>query len=72
MNTQTIERKEVLKLIEELPDSSMASLGEYIAFLRYRDCTPNAETIAAIEEARAGHTEELSLDQLRAELDAIR
>ena len=32
---------------------------------------PNAETMAAIEEAKAGLTEELTLDALRAELDAI-
>lgn len=32
---------------------------------------PNAETMAAIEEAKAGLTKELTLDALRAELDAI-
>ncbi|MCL1940513.1 MAG: type II toxin-antitoxin system RelB/DinJ family antitoxin [Synergistaceae bacterium] len=32
---------------------------------------PNAETISAIEEAKAGLTEEISIDELRAELDEI-
>ena len=32
---------------------------------------PNAETMTAIKEAKAGLTEELTLDALRAELDAI-
>ncbi len=33
---------------------------------------PNAETLAAIREAKAGQTEAISLEQLRAALDAIR
>ncbi len=32
---------------------------------------PNAQTLAAIDEAKAGLTQEVSLEDLRAELDAI-
>ncbi len=60
MQAQTIERQEVLHLIEGLPDSAMGSLGEFVTFLRYREHVPNADTIAAIEELRAGKGKKFS------------
>ena len=34
--------------------------------------TPNAETIAAMKEAEAGHGEEITIDQLKAQINAFR
>jgi hypothetical protein len=55
MNTQTVatERQELIDAISVLSDTAIEKLTPYVAFLQYEDETPNAETIAAIEECRA-------------------
>jgi antitoxin component of RelBE/YafQ-DinJ toxin-antitoxin module len=53
MTTQTVERQDIHQTIDMLSDSALEKLAPYIAFLRYEDEIPNAETIAAIEECRA-------------------
>jgi hypothetical protein len=55
MTTQTVitERQEIIQIIDTLSDDAIGKLAPYVAFLRYEDSTPNAETIEAIEECRA-------------------
>jgi hypothetical protein len=55
MSTQTVttERETLIETINALSDAAISKLAPYAAFLQYEDETPNAETIAAIEECRA-------------------
>ncbi|MDR0616694.1 MAG: hypothetical protein LBG29_07800 [Synergistaceae bacterium] len=73
MNTQavTTERQDIHKIIDALSDSAILKLAPYAAFLRHEDETPNAETIAAIEEARAGLDEPTTLEEILAECHAL-
>jgi hypothetical protein len=54
MPTQTAatERREIHRAIDALSDAAIKKLASYAAFLCYEEETPNAETIAAIEECR--------------------
>jgi hypothetical protein len=70
MTTATAERQEVYRIIEELSDRALLLIKGYAERVREEDLesikaeiaaleakygtTPNAETIAAMEEARAG------------------
>ena len=59
MLTQAAERQELLREIDALPDDSVAVVLDLIRGLRrsddgYLPHIPNAETAAAIREARAG------------------
>jgi hypothetical protein len=49
----TTERQALIETINALSDGAIAKLAPYADFLRHEDETPNAETIAAIEECRA-------------------
>jgi hypothetical protein len=51
--TVTTERQELIDVISALSDTAIEKLTPYVTFLQYEDETPNAETIAAIEECRA-------------------
>lgn len=59
MNTQTIDLQEAA---EGLSDTAKEKVLHYISFLRYEEGAriPNAETIAAIEELRAGKGKKFS------------
>ena len=73
MNTPavTTERQELIETINALPDIDIIKLASYAAFLRYENEVPNAETIAAIEEARAGLDEPATLEEILAECHAL-
>ena len=73
MNTWTVttERQELIETINALPDIDIIKLASYAAFLRYENEVPNAETIAAIEEARAGLDEPATLEEILAECHAL-
>ena len=75
MNTQTIERQEIFHRIDSLPDSAMPTLVEFLDFLRYKEDwkkhTPNAETIAAMEELQSGAVETISFEEFKAQIDAL-
>ncbi len=64
MTAQTMGRQEIFHQIDALPDSAMSALAEFVSFLQYREDgkehIPNAETIAAIEELRAGKGKKFS------------
>jgi hypothetical protein len=53
MTTQTVttERQEIIQIIDTLSDDAIGKLAPYVAFLRYEDETPNAETAAVISSA---------------------
>ena len=72
MIPQTIEREKLYKAIEALPDVDIGKLAMFVEFLRYSGerHIPNAETIEAIEELRAGKGEKVTIDQIMAELNA--
>jgi hypothetical protein len=72
MPTETIERQDIHETIDMLSDSALVKLAPYIAFLRYEDETPNAETIAAMKDAEAGIGETVTLEEIRARCDALR
>jgi type IV secretory pathway VirB4 component len=73
MSTQTAatERETLIETINALSDAAILKLAPYAAFLRYEDEIPNAETIAAIEEARAGLDEPTTLEKILAECHAL-
>ncbi|MGO9740795.1 MAG: hypothetical protein ACLPN5_04645 [Roseiarcus sp.] len=48
----------------------MSESGDVIVSARVDPLVPNAETIAAIEAARRGETEVVTLDELQSALDA--
>ena len=71
MTTQTMERRELYEIIDTLPDADFEKLATFVEFLKYAEARkiPNAETIAAIEELRAGKGKKFSsLDELMADL----
>ena len=72
MTTQTTEREKALHLIGALPDSAMPMINDYLDFVRYRlERVPNAETIAAMEEAERGNLKSFtSIADLMADLHA--
>jgi antitoxin component of RelBE/YafQ-DinJ toxin-antitoxin module len=51
--TVTTQRQDLHRAVDVLSDTAIEKLAPYVAFLQYDDETPNAETIAAIEECRA-------------------
>ncbi|MDR1515424.1 MAG: hypothetical protein LBS45_07000 [Synergistaceae bacterium] len=65
------ERQDIHQIIDTLSDDGIRKLAPYAAFLRRQDRTPNAETIAAIEEARAGLDESATLEGIVAECHAL-
>jgi hypothetical protein len=65
-----MERKELYRIIDTLPDERIPAALDIIRDF-YGEDEPNAETIAAMEDARAGRTEEITRDELKAQLDAI-
>jgi cytochrome c553 len=66
-----MERQELHQAIDDLPDDDIDKLAPYIALLRReRDWKPNNETIAAIEELRAGKGKKFtSIEELMDDLD---
>jgi hypothetical protein len=59
--------------IERINEESLEKIDAEIAALETEyGTTPNAETIAAMEEARAGLDETITLEQIRAECNALR
>jgi hypothetical protein len=72
----------LLRDMSELSSEGVQKLAQYakwlleeqeIAELKARfGTTPNAETIAAMEEARAGLDDPVTLEQIRAECNALR
>jgi hypothetical protein len=68
--------------MSELSNEGMQKLAQYAQWLREEQeiaelkerfgMTPNAETIAAMDEARAGLDETVTLEQLRADCNALR
>jgi antitoxin component of RelBE/YafQ-DinJ toxin-antitoxin module len=66
MTTQTVERQDLHQAIDALPDEAIAEAARYIESLQE---VPNAETIAAIEELRAGKGKKFhSIEALMADL----
>jgi type IV secretory pathway VirB4 component len=70
-STVTTVRETLMETINALSDAAISKLAPYAAFLRYEDEIPNAETIAAIEEARAGLDEPTTLEEILAECHAL-
>jgi hypothetical protein len=68
MTTATVERKELYRVIEALPDDRLVVALDFVNSLR--EDQPNAETVAAIEELRAGKGERVTIEQIMAELNA--
>jgi hypothetical protein len=66
----TTEREELIEAINTLSDASIVKLASFIAFLRYEDEIPNAETIAAMMEAESGGGEETTIDEIMVALNA--
>jgi hypothetical protein len=68
--------------MSELSGEGIQQLAQYAKWLREEQeiaelkarfgMTPNAETIAAMEEARAGADEPMTLEQIQAECNAFR
>ena len=76
MTTQTVSRHDIHAIIDDLSDGAIEKLAPYVVFLSNEEHEniphiPNAETIAAMEEARNDLGEEITLDELKAQLDAI-
>ena len=76
MTTQTITRNDIHAQIDALPDAAIEKLAPYVAFLSYENYEdkphePNATTLAAMEEALNDIGEEITLDELKTQLDAI-
>lgn len=71
MTTQTMERQSLHETIEELSDSTIEKLASYAAFLRYEDRIPNAETLTAMEEIERGEGETITLEEFKAQIDAL-
>jgi hypothetical protein len=72
MQTQLIQREALRKSIDTLSDAAIERLAHYVAFLRYEDEIPNAETIAAeisALEARYGTTPNAGTIAAMKELD---
>ena len=76
MITHTAERQELYKMIDALPDDSVIAMRDLIRSLRpgaddgYLPHIPNAETVAAIEEGRAGKVKRFSsVEALMADLN---
>ena len=77
MPTQTVERQELQRVIDTLPDDRVVAALDLIMGLRrpndddgYLPHIPNAETAAAIREGRAGNREKATIGQIMAELNA--
>jgi hypothetical protein len=72
--------QEILRGISALPNESIPKLADYVKQLAEEaeiaaleakyGMTPNAETIAAIEELEAGAGEVVTIDEIMAELNA--
>jgi hypothetical protein len=72
--------QDLFRDMSELSGEGMQKLAEYAKWLREEQeiaelrvrfgTTPNAETIAAIEELRAGKGERVTIEQIMAELNA--
>jgi hypothetical protein len=88
MSAQTVETnaistlQEILRDISMLPNESIPKLADYVKWLSEEaeiaaleaqyGTTPNTETIAAIEECRKGETIPMTLEEIRAECEALR
>jgi hypothetical protein len=88
MSTQMLETptistmQEILRGISALPNESIPKLADYVKWLAEEaeiaaleakyGTTPNAETIAAIEECRKGGGIPMTLEEIRAECEALR
>jgi hypothetical protein len=84
MATQTVttERQDIHQIIDALSDDAVKKLIEQAKLLRDEQeiaaleakygTTPNAETIAAIEECRRGESTPITLEEIRAECEALR
>jgi hypothetical protein len=80
--TTPVTFQDLLRDMSELSDEGVQKLAQYVRWLREEQeiaelkarfgMTPNAETIAAMEEARAGLDEPMTLEQIRAECNALR
>ena len=72
----------LLRDISGLSDDGIQKLADHVKWLLEEQeiaaleakfgTTPNAETNAAMEEARSGHDEPVTLEQIRAECNALR
>ena len=84
MNTQTVatERRKLHRAVDALPNESIPKLADYVKWLAEEaeiaaleakyGTTPNAETVAAIEECRRGEGTPMTLEEIRAECEALR
>jgi hypothetical protein len=68
MQTQTAERQELYRVIDNLPEDRVILTLDFVRGLC--DEQPNAETREAIAELRAGKGEKVTIDQIMAELNA--
>jgi hypothetical protein len=72
----------LLRDMSELSDEGIQNLAEYVKWLLEEQeiaalkakygTTPNAETIAAMEEARAGLDSPITIEEIQAECNALR
>ena len=69
MLTQTLERQELRRVIDTLPDDRVIVTLDFIRNLRNEQ--PNAETREAIAELRAGKGDTVTMEELKAMLDEI-
>jgi hypothetical protein len=71
MSTQTVtaERQELYRMIDALSDDRVVVALDFVRGIS--DETPNAETIAAIVEARAGLDEPTTLEEILSECHAL-
>ena len=75
MLTQTVERQELQRVIDTLPDNNVAAALDFIRGLQpdtddgYLPHIPNVETAAAIREGRAGNVKSAAtLEEFFAEM----
>jgi hypothetical protein len=88
MTTATVEMtvpgtiQSLLHDMSELSDEGIQKLAEYVKWLLEEQeiaalkaksgATPNAETIAAMEEARSGLDSPITIEEIQAECNALR
>jgi hypothetical protein len=69
MATQTAERKELYRIIDEMPDDGVVVALDFVRNMC--DETPSAKTIAAIEEAESGDLRSFdSIESLMSDLNS--
>ena len=67
MRAQTVERQELQRVIDALPEDGIVLTLDFVRNLRRE--IPNAETREAMTELRAGKGEKVTIEQIMVELN---